>query len=60
MLTLATRLHIVDLQVFGDSRIIIDWLNGKGKLQVNALECLKDRIKDLNKSFSSINYTHIY
>jgi ribonuclease HI len=55
-----SRLHIVDMQVFGDSRIIIDWLNDKGKLQVNALECWKDRIRELNKSFSSINYTHIY
>jgi len=31
-LTLASRLHIVDLQVFGDSKIIIDWLNDKGNL----------------------------
>jgi hypothetical protein len=28
-LTIASQLHILDLQVFGDSRIIIDWLNQK-------------------------------
>jgi hypothetical protein len=50
----------VDLQVLGDSRIIIDWLNNKGKLQVNALECWKDRIKELNNAFSLISYTHIF
>jgi ribonuclease HI len=59
-LTLATRLHILDLQVFGDSRIIIDWLNQKGKLQAISLECWKDRIKDLNEAFRTINFTHIY
>jgi hypothetical protein len=37
-LILATRLNILDLQVLGDSRIIIDRLNNKGKLQVIALE----------------------
>jgi ribonuclease HI len=59
-LTLATRLHILDLQVLGDSRIIIDWLNNKGKLQVIALECWKDRIFELIKGFTQINFTHIY
>jgi ribonuclease HI len=59
-LTLARRLHIVDMQVLGDSKIIIDWLNDKGNLQVNALECWKDRIRELHSSFSSIKYTHIY
>jgi hypothetical protein len=54
------RLHILDLQVFGDSRIIIDWLNQKGKLQVISLECWKDRIRDLSKAFRTINFTHIY
>jgi hypothetical protein len=39
LLTLASRLHILDLQVFGNSRIIIDWLNKKGNLQVIKLEC---------------------
>jgi hypothetical protein len=59
-LILASRLHISDLQVFGDSRIIIDWLNYKGKLQVISLDCWKDRIRDLSKTFRSINYSHIY
>jgi ribonuclease HI len=35
-LLLATRLHITNLQVFGDSKIIIDWCNSRGKLQVQS------------------------
>jgi hypothetical protein len=37
-LFLATRNNILDLHVSGDSKIIIDWLNRKGKLQAVTLE----------------------
>ena len=40
--------------------IIIHGLNNKGKLQVISLGCWKDRIRDLSKTFSTINYSHIY
>jgi hypothetical protein len=53
-------LHISELQVFGDSKIIIDWCNCKGKLQVIALDGWKDRIRDLSKIFSSLSFSHIY
>jgi hypothetical protein len=46
--------------VLGDSKIIIDWLNNKGQLQVIALECWKDRITDLIQAFTQINFSHIY
>jgi ribonuclease HI len=59
-LTLATKLNILELQVLGDSRIIIDWLNNKGKLQAIALECWKDRIFELIKGFTRNNFTHIF
>jgi hypothetical protein len=36
-LHLASRLNIKALQIFGDSRIVIDWLNNKRKLQVTSL-----------------------
>jgi hypothetical protein len=57
---LASRHNILDLHVRGDSKIIIDWLNKKGKLQVAALECWKDRIVELTQTFSQINFSHIY
>jgi ribonuclease HI len=49
-LTLASRLSITDFLVLGDSKIVIDWLNRKGALQVVTLDCWKDRIYELIKS----------
>jgi ribonuclease HI len=60
LLTLASRLHLQDLQVFGDSKIVIDWLNHKCVLQVLNLECWKDQIKDLYKDFRTLIFSHIY
>jgi ribonuclease HI len=60
LLTVATRLHIHDLQVFRDSRIVIDWLNKRGKLQILNLHCWKERIKELVKGFRSLSFTHIF
>ena len=59
-LLLTTRHTILELQVPGDSKIIIDWLNNNGKLQVIALECWKDRIMDLIKAFTQIIFSHVY
>ena len=44
----------------GDSRIIIDWLIGKGQLHVIALECWKDRISELKLHFQAIAFHHVY
>jgi hypothetical protein len=44
LLTLASRLSIQSLHVMGDSKIIIEWLRGKGRLQVITLDCWKDNI----------------
>ena len=59
-LSLAVRLNIDGLQVYGDSKIVIDWLNNRGKLHVLSLVRWKDRIKDLTLAFNSISFTHIY
>jgi hypothetical protein len=48
------------LQVFGDSKIVIDWLNCRGNLQVTSLVGWKDRILELAKSFSTLRFAHIY
>jgi ribonuclease HI len=59
-LTLASRLSITDFLVLGDSKIVIDWLNRKGALQVVTLDCWKDRIYELLKCFRTISFAHIY
>jgi ribonuclease HI len=60
LLTLASRLFIYEINVLGDSRIVIDWLKGKGSLQVVTLESWKERITDLIKLFRDISFGHVY
>jgi hypothetical protein len=57
---LAKSLRIQDLHVMGDSLTVINWLNGKGILQVANLEGWKNRICDLIPFFRSITFAHIY
>jgi ribonuclease HI len=59
-LLLASRLHIYNLQVLGDSRIVIDWCNNRGKLQVIALNCWKVRFRELFQYFNKLSFNHIY
>jgi len=59
-LILATRLGILDLHVMGDSKIVIDWLNGIGSIQVANLDSWKDRILDLIPYFRSVTFAHVY
>jgi ribonuclease HI len=59
-LTLAIRLGLDQLQVFGDSKIVIEWLNCRGNLNVTSLMGWKDMIRDLIKSFSTIRFEHIF
>jgi ribonuclease HI len=59
-LTLASRLSITDILVLGDSKIVIDWLNRKGTLQVVTIDCWKDMINELIKCFTNISFAHVY
>jgi len=52
LLVLAIHLDIKDFFVQGDSKIIIEWLSGKGQLDVLLLECWKDMIAELKSLFS--------
>jgi hypothetical protein len=60
VLTLASHLFISEIQVLGDSRIVIDWLKGKGLLQVVTLESSKERISDFINQFRDITFDHVY
>jgi len=57
---LDTRLHIFDLQVIRDSKIIIDWCKGKGILQVISLDHWKYKIREISTLFRAINFSHTY
>jgi ribonuclease HI len=59
-LTLATQWSIEKLQVLGDSKVIIDWINQKGQLHVVNIEGWKLKTKELATSFQDISFQHIY
>jgi hypothetical protein len=53
-------LNIDVLQVIDDSKIIIEWLRDKGRLQVASLMGWMDRINGLKIAFKEIYFTHVY
>lgn len=48
------------IHVHGDSKVIIDWLRGKGRLQVVTLDYQKHRLRGLINLFHSISFAHVY
>jgi ribonuclease HI len=59
-LHLASISNIEHLQLIGDSRVIIDWLNHKGKLQTITLLAWNDRIILLQRHFKKLIFTHTF
>jgi ribonuclease HI len=59
-LFLANFLGIQRMQAFGDSKVIIEWLNEKGKLDIVAIEGWKKRTKILCKKFQALTFHHIF
>ena len=59
-LFLAEHLTIDVIHVIGDSKIIIEWLKDRGKLQIAFLMGWIDIIKMLKNLFREIHFTHVY
>jgi ribonuclease HI len=59
-LSLAHRLGIDQLQVLGDSKIVVDWLNHKCNLFVSSLLGWMEKIRILVTLFNDIKFDHIY
>ena len=60
VLKIATKKNVKNLQICGDSKLTIDWANGK--LQINAphLQHLLRAIKSQVERFDSLSFQHIY
>ena len=52
--------HNTFMHVYRDSNIIIDWVNGSGRLQVSMLHNWKMKMKDLIPFSSHLEFHHIY
>jgi len=59
-LFLANLLGIQWMQTFGDSKVIIEWLNEKGKLDIVAIEGCKKCTNLLCKKFHALTFHHIF
>jgi len=60
LLTLARRLDCNELQVFGDSQVIVDWMNGKNVIKNAALNHWYQRTVCLRDTFAHITLEHFY
>jgi ribonuclease HI len=59
-LHLAKFLSLQTLDILGDSKLVINWCNGKGSIRSVALEGWKDRIQELRCHFKSLTFHHTY
>jgi ribonuclease HI len=59
-LTIENLLDIQYIQILGDSKVTIDWLNHKGNLQAINIEGWKLKILELVASFQGICFQHIF
>jgi hypothetical protein len=59
-LFIANYLSITKLQILGDSKVIINWINNKGNLCVSSLEGWKQRISLLKEKFMVTKFYHIF
>ena len=59
-LTLATHLALPKIHTLGDSKVIIEWLNNRGRLHASAIEGFKHRTKELIKKIQEISFQHIF
>ena len=52
--------HIQDIQIFGDSKVVVDWENEKNTIRVPHLQHLLAEIQTLKTYFKRISFGHIY
>jgi ribonuclease HI len=60
LLYLATHFSIKNLMVAGDSKVTIDWISDKAKLEIIYLSHWKDMISNLKQGFETLNFMHIH
>jgi ribonuclease HI len=55
------QIHKIDeVEIFGDSNLVVNQVNENWKIKVPNLRILKDRCKDEMKKFKFITLTHIF
>jgi len=66
LMTLRHLLHFalshncLNLNIYGDSKIVIDWFNNNAACHTHTLSCIMDEINLLKAQFTDISCYHIY
>ena len=56
----AKGLNITQLEVYGDSNLVIKQVSGQWKVKNDRLKTIYKQIKNVEKFFTSIKYAHVY
>ena len=60
LLWFVRRKYVLNIQIIGDSKVVIDWVIGSSSLDSMVLDHWISRVKSLIYEFSSIYFRHIY
>ena len=60
VLNISKDKQIPRLHIYGDSNMVIDWVNGKRKIRAPHLQYLLKEIQALKPSFELVSFSHIY
>ena len=60
LLKLVVDKGVASIYVFGDSKLVIDWANGKINLENQLLLIAMENIKEKKRSIKSITFIQIY
>jgi hypothetical protein len=53
-------LNLRKVQIFGDSKIVVDWVNRKGDIQVVCLAAHKAQVREFLLGMEWFSFNHIY
>ena len=59
LLLIASHIGVTNINIYGDSNIIIDWLNCFTNVQVIFLKHSIQKIQDIRRSFMEISFRHL-
>jgi len=60
LLHFALRHHCTSINIFGDSQIIINWINGTTTCHMHSLSIILHEAQTLKSAFNNISISHIY
>jgi hypothetical protein len=60
LLNFAQDKGIRNIQVFGDSKLVVDWFKGRAQLVILALLPWQHRIRELQEAYDFVTIEHVY